>query len=162
MTKTVSKEELESIVNKHTLASTGLGLIPLPLADLAGLMTIQLNMVRKLAELYDVPFIKEAVKKLLSTLLGAFLLGNSLPFLASAVKIIPGLGQAIGAVAMPLACGASTYAAGKVFILHFASGGNLLTFDPARVKAYYKEMFEEGKTVVAEMKYKEKIKRGKS
>ena len=38
-----------------------------------------------------------------------------------------------------------TYAVGKVFIQHFESGETFLTFYPEKVKAYYAEMFEEGK-----------------
>ncbi|MCP4106117.1 MAG: hypothetical protein GY749_11350 [Desulfobacteraceae bacterium] len=51
---------------------------------------------------------------------------------------------------MPVAASASTYALGKIFIQHFASGGTFLTFDPEKVKAYYAEMFEDGKKVAGQ------------
>ena len=53
---------------------------------------------------------------------------------------------------MPLIAGASTYAVGKVFYRHFASGGTFLTFDPEKARAYYEEMFQKGKDVVKGMK----------
>ena len=40
-----------------------------------------------------------------------------------------------------------TYAAGRVFHQHFASGGTFLTFDPDKVREYYAQMLEEGKTI---------------
>ena len=40
--------------------------------------------------------------------------------------------------------GASTYAVGKVFTEHFASGGTFLTFDPEKVRKYYEQEFAQG------------------
>jgi len=53
---------------------------------------------------------------------------------------------------MPITAGAVTYAVGKVFHQHFASGGTFLSFDPDKVRDYYAEMLREGKTVAANMK----------
>lgn len=152
MLKEVSKKELDSIIINHVVASVGTGLIPLPVADIAGLTGIQLNMVRKLAEAYDVPFFKEAVKKSVTSLVGGVLLTRAGPMAASAIKAVPIIGQTIGALSMPIVCGASTYAAGRVFIRHFASGGTFLTFDSEKVKDYYFEMLKEGRKIVAEVK----------
>ncbi len=74
MVKEVSKEELDRILTQYILASAGVGMIPLPMADIAGLVGVQISMLKKLAELYDVPFFKEAVKKVLSSLVGSILL----------------------------------------------------------------------------------------
>ncbi len=158
MTKKISKQELDKILRHHTYASTGVGLIPVPAADIAGLMAVQLRMIKEIAEIYEVPFLKEAVKKVLTSLIGGVVLTNAMPFLASMVKFIPLVGQTLGMAAMPIACGASTYATGKVFIQHFESGGTFLTFDPGKVKAYYAEMLEEGKTVAANAKNRDPVK----
>lgn len=154
MIKIKSKEELDKILRHHTWVATGVGLIPVPTADIAGLMAVQLRMIKEIADIYEVPFLKEAVKKVLSSLIGGLILTNTMPFLASMVKFIPLVGQTLGMVAMPIACGASTYATGKVFIQHFDSGGTFLTFDPEKVKAYYAEMLEEGKNVAKTVKNK--------
>ncbi|MCP4105896.1 MAG: DUF697 domain-containing protein [Desulfobacteraceae bacterium] len=152
MEKKVAKEEIDKILRQYMLASAGVGMIPLPVADVAGLIGVQITMLKKLAELYDVPFLKEAVKKVLSSLVGGILLTNACPLIASTVKYIPIIGQAVGAVTMPALCGAATYATGKVFVQHFESGGTFLTFDPEKVRNYYAEMFEQGKTVAAKIK----------
>lgn len=151
-TPTIPSDQLDRIIKAHTVSSFGVGLIPAPGIDIAALMVIQHSMIKKIAALYGIPFFKEAVQKMLSTLIGSILFTNAMPLWFSVVKSIPFIGQTVGAATMPLVCGASTYAAGKVFIQHFESGGTLLTFDPKKVQAYYAKMFEEGKDVAASMK----------
>ncbi|MDM8550683.1 DUF697 domain-containing protein [Desulfobacterales bacterium HSG2] len=146
------KEREKKIVRNHVVASMAVGLIPIPLVDFVGVSGIQLNMLRSLAKAYGVPFSKDKGKNVISSLIGG---GASLPLgvaLASLVKVIPVIGQTTGALAMPVTAGAVTYAVGKVFIQHFASGGTFLTFDPEAVRAYYAEMLKEGEGVATGMK----------
>jgi uncharacterized protein (DUF697 family) len=142
----------DSIIKKHIIFSMGVGLIPVPMLDLVAITGVQLNMVRKLAEMYEVPFNDHKVKSTLSSLVGV---GMTVPLartLVSLTKMIPVAGQAVGFVTMPITAGATTFAVGKVFNKHFASGGTFLTFDSEKVRDYYNSMFEKGKSVVAEMK----------
>ena len=44
----------------------------------------------------------------------------------------------------------STYAVGKVFQTHFASGGTLLNFDPVKARELYKTEFQEGAQMAPE------------
>jgi hypothetical protein len=64
--------------------------------------------------------------------------------------MIPVVGTLLGGVAMPVLSGASTYAVGKVFIQHFASGGTFLTFDPAAVREYFMQELENGRLAAQE------------
>jgi hypothetical protein len=66
--------------------------------------------------------------------------------------LIPGVGSIVGGVTVSAFAGASTYALGEVFKMHFSKGGTILDFDPDRLRKYYKEKFEKGKKVVKEMK----------
>ncbi len=130
----------------------GIGLLPVPLVDIPALIVVQLNLLRQLSRIYDIPFFHDAVRKILSSMIAGTLPIVATPALAtSLVKFIPGLGQAAGALTMSAIAGASTYAIGKVFIQHFASGGTFLTFDPEKVSDYYTDMFEKGKLVVTEL-----------
>lgn len=143
---------LDKIAKHHILSSMGVGLIPLPVVDLVALMGIQLNMVRKVASEYNVPFKQDIGKSIISSLLGGFLpvtLGCSL---ASIIKLIPLIGQTTGAVTMPVVSGAATYAIYKVFVRHFESGGTFLDLEPAKVKSYFKEQFNKGKKVATDLK----------
>ncbi|MDM8523998.1 DUF697 domain-containing protein [Desulfococcaceae bacterium HSG8] len=158
---TTSEETLETtdpqtdadkIIRNHVIGSAGVGLIPVPLLDLAGLTGVQLNMLRRLAKVYGISFNKDRGKNLLAALIGggaAIPIGNTV---ASLVKVVPIVGQAAGALSMPAVAGATTYAVGKVFLQHFASGGTFLTFDPEEVRTYYSEMLKEGEKVVGDVK----------
>jgi len=147
----VPEEETDKIIRHHVWASAGVAMIPLPLADFAGLTVIQLNLIRKLADRFNVPFLKGAVKNILSAIVGSAVPATvSSPLAASLMKFFPIAGQGIGVATMPVIAGASTYAVGKVFVQHFASGGTFLTFDPKKVRAYYSEMFEEGKEIAGD------------
>jgi uncharacterized protein (DUF697 family) len=146
------QQELDAILRHHVWGAMGVGLVPLPLIDLVGITGVQINMLRRLAEIYVIPFEKDTVKNVLSALIGSALSVAVAPGLASLVKAIPIIGQTTGAVAMSLTAGASTYAVGKVFIKHFASGGTFLTFNAEKFKAYYTEMFEEGKKFAGHLK----------
>ncbi|MCP4106416.1 MAG: DUF697 domain-containing protein [Desulfobacteraceae bacterium] len=140
------------IIRNHMLVSMGIGLIPVPMVDMVGITGAQLNMMRRLAQIYEVPFTEHKLKTILTSLIGG---GGSLTvssIFCSLIKVIPVVGQAIGEISMPITAGAITYALGKVFLMHFATGGTLLTFKPEEVRAYYAEMLKEGKTVAASMK----------
>ena len=147
----VKRDDGNRIIKNHVLVSMGVGLIAVPLLDFVGITGAQLNMLRRLAKIYEIPFSKNKVKSILASLIGG---GGSLPvamIFGSLVKSVPVLGQTVGAVSMPISAGAMTYAVGKVFLQHFASGGTFLTFDPEAVRNYYAEMLKEGKTAAAGM-----------
>jgi uncharacterized protein (DUF697 family) len=139
------------VIRNHMLVSMAVGLIPIPMADIVGITAVQLNMLRKLAKIHEIPFTRNKVKSVLTSLVGG---GGSVPVaggFASLVKAVPVVGTTVGAVSMPIVAGAVTYAVGKVFLQHFASGGTFLTFDPEKVREYYSEMFKEGKTAASDM-----------
>jgi uncharacterized protein (DUF697 family) len=130
----------------------GIGLIPLPVIDFMALTALQLGMIRKLSNIYGFEFSKDLGKSFIGSLIGS---GTPLLIFkpaASLIKLIPVVGQAVGMVTMPVIAGASTYALGKVFKKHFEAGGTFLSFDPERMKKYYKEKFGEGKEVASELK----------
>lgn len=135
----------DGIVENYMLGALAVGLVPLPLVDMALLSGIQLKMLHRLAKLYDVEFSTQLGKSVIASLLGS---GIPLSFsfnLRSLVRGIPLYGQAMGMISVSLFGGASTYAIGKVFVQHFESGGTFLTFDPKRVRDYYAQQFEKGK-----------------
>ncbi|MDP6681454.1 MAG: DUF697 domain-containing protein [Desulfobacterales bacterium] len=148
-------DSIDKTIRNHTIGSMGVGLIPLPVVDLVALVGIQLNMLRKLAKSYDIPFFKDKVKNILASLIGGGIPVTLSAAFTSLMKSIPVIGQTTGAFAMPILAGATTYAVGKVFTQHFASGGTFLSFDPDAVRDYYYEMFKEGQKVASKMKKSE-------
>ncbi len=149
-------EKAKHIVQRYIYWSMGAGLIPVPFVDLAAVFGIQVKMLYDLSKEYELAFSKSRVKSLVSSLVGGAVptaAGGALSTLAfgSLAKTLPYIGTMVGVVTVPVFCGASTYALGRVFTQHFASGGTFLDFDPAAVREYYRTQFEAGKLVAREM-----------
>jgi uncharacterized protein (DUF697 family) len=146
---TEQERQGEAIIGRYVMWSVGSGFIPIPLMDIAAVTAVQIRMLSKEAALFGVPFSEARAKGMISALLGS-VVPSTLAYgsIGSIVKAIPLVGFVAGAITLPAFYGASTYAVGKVFLQHFASGGNLLDFDPEKSKAYFQEKLEEGKQVV--------------
>ena len=135
-------------IRRNVYWSMGLGLIPIPLLDIVAVTGIQIKMLSELAKLYNVPFSEHRAKSFISAIIGGVGAQQvAWRVMGSFLKTIPVVGTITTFTAMPIFGGASTYAVGKVFQQHFASGGTFLSFDPAAVREYYREMYEEGKKV---------------
>lgn len=141
-------EEASKVLNRHVLYSMGVGLLPFPLMDALALAAVQVSLLTKLAALHGVPYAGETARGAVASLIG-----STIPVIAGrylgrlALKWIPVVGQPVSMLTIPVAAGAATYALGKVFIQHFASGGTFLTFDPTRVQDYYREKLREAEQV---------------
>jgi uncharacterized protein (DUF697 family) len=146
MTMEERDEAAEKLVDRFTLWSGGAGLIPIPLVDIAAVGGVQIQMLRRLSELYDVPFSENAGKSVLASLAGSLIPASAASTtamgLTSALKLIPGVGTIIAAVTMPAFSAGATYLIGKVFIQHFASGGTLLDFNPPDYREFIKAQKE--------------------
>jgi len=141
------RDELASeLVNRFSLWSGAAGLIPVPILDMVAVGGVQLQMLRRLSEIYGVPFAENRGKSIIATLAGSFIPASTATgtavSLGSLVKGLPGVGTAIGIVSMPAFSAAATFAIGKVFIQHFASGGTLLDFNPPDYREFIKAQKE--------------------
>ncbi len=145
-------EEANNFVRRRMFWSAGVGLVPLPLVDLVALTAMQIDMVRVLAKNYDVPFRRDAVKSIVSGLLGGVVPVSMAPTFGSVLKAVPIIGAPLGILSTSILGGAATYAIGKVFIMHFEAGGTILDFDPDAMNDYFMEKFNEGKQMVKDVK----------
>lgn len=137
------RDELAAqIVDRFSLYSGAAGLIPVPLVDVATVGGVQLQMLRKLSEIYAVPFTENRGKSIIASLAGALIPASGATSTAmgvgSLLKSLPGIGTLAGAVSMPVFSAGATYVIGKIFIQHFASGGTLLDFDPPDYREFIK------------------------
>ena len=62
------------------------------------------------------------------------LAGGSLAVLGTVIKLIPIVGTAVGMAVSSGFAYALTQAVGKVFVLHYETGGSLLNFEPEKVR----------------------------
>jgi len=146
MTDQERDEAASKLVDRFSLWSGAAGLIPIPIVDMAAVGGVQLQMLRRLSEIYGVPFSDNRGKSIIASLAGAVLPASTATTTAvsvgSLVKSLPGFGTAIGAVTMPVFSAGATYVIGKVFIQHFASGGTLLDFNPPDYREFIKAQKE--------------------
>ena len=141
------RDELASqAVDRFSLWSGAAGLIPVPIIDIAAVGGVQLQMLRRISEIYGVPFSSNRGKSIIASLAGAIIPASTATTTAMSVgslmKGLPGVGTAIGALTMPVFSAGATYVIGKVFIQHFASGGTLLDFNPPDYREFIKAQQE--------------------
>lgn len=141
--ETVSADErraAEKVVERFSMYSGAAGLIPLPGIDLATVGGVQIQMLRRLSQIYGVPFSENLGKSLIAALAGALVPATSGMGAVSLVKSVPVAGTVVAVMAMPTLSAGATYAIGMAFIEHFASGGTLLDFSPPDYRAFIKRL----------------------
>ena len=142
--KSSQTKHADTIIRNHVIWSMGAGMIPILIADIFAVSALQLDMIKQLCKVYDLDYKETQGKALVTSLTSSTLARIGA---RSLVKLIPGLGI-FGGIPVAIFAGASTYALGEVFKRHFDSGGTILDFDVERVKKFYDEKFEKGKTIV--------------
>jgi len=143
----VSRAEIDDIIRKHVYGAMALGLAPVPLIDVLGLIAIQMNLVRSLAQKHEVSFQSHLAKPVIASLVGGVVPVAITPMIASFVKVIPVIGYTTGAASLSLLGAGATYAVGRVFADHFAAGGSMNDFDVNSSQATFKKEFEKGKAM---------------
>lgn len=138
-------QQAMALVKGYVPWSVGAGLLPMPFIDMVALTAVQLRMLSKLSAMYNVPFMENGVKSIVSSLLGTVISTNVGSALGSLVRIVPLVGPVIGMAAVPGMYSAATYAIGRVFVSHFEAGGTFLDFDPQKTRAYFVAEFEKAK-----------------
>ncbi len=145
-------ERSDAIIRRHVLLAAGAGLIPLPLADLAAVTGIQMSMLTELAENQGIPFSRHRAQSIVSSLLAGLASREIASMgLATALKLIPGVGTALGVASLPLAAAAFTYAIGTVFRDLFAAGRNLESFNPEHIIPAFRQQFSQSRKIAAEI-----------
>ncbi len=135
----------DRVIKKHVIWSTGAGLIPIPIADLAAVTAVQVSMLEELTVIYGVQYSESVLKSFVTALTG----GMAARLGASALKAIPGLGSVIGGVSMSVMSGASTYGVGQVARRQFDDAADLAKVDLGKAKQDYKDAYEKGKEYVS-------------
>jgi uncharacterized protein (DUF697 family) len=110
------------IVERHKNYAAMGGLVPVPIANIAGVTAINLRMVKQLSELYQVPFQRDRMRALIVGLVGGTVpTGVGTATSSMLMWIVPG-GLLLGLGASALTAGAITRGIGLVFIESFESG----------------------------------------
>ena len=155
-TTTERRDEVASkLVDRFAIWSGVAGLIPVPVIDAFAVGGLQIQMLRRLSQIYGVAFSENRGKALIASLAGSMIPTTSGIGAASVLKAVPIVGTIVAGFVIPVLSAGATYAIGKAFIQHFASGGTLLDFNPPDyrefVKATVRRCGTHGLQVPAEM-----------
>lgn len=125
------RDQIATKLVSHFAVWSGVaGLIPVPFVDAIAVGGTQIQMLRRLSQVYGVPFSENTGKALIASLAGTMIPATSGIGAASVLKAVPIFGTIVAGFVMPVLSAGATYAIGKAFIQHFASGGTLLDFNP--------------------------------
>jgi uncharacterized protein (DUF697 family) len=134
-----TRDEMASkLVDRFALWSGVAGLIPVPIVDAVAVGGLQVQMVRRISQIYDVEFSENRGKALIASIAGSMIPATSGIGAASVLKAVPIVGTIAGGFVMPALSAGATYAIGKAFIQHFATGGTLLNFNPPDYRQFIK------------------------
>lgn len=143
-----NQHEIDAIIRNRVHSSLAIALVPIPLIDMAALAALQMEMIYKLAKAYNIPFKAEWGKQVSTALVSGILPSLITPKLSDLVRYIPIVGPGLSLATLPLANGAATYAVGRTFAKHFATGESLYDLDMKKLGSEIKAGFEESKKTV--------------
>lgn len=154
---TARLDKANALIHRNVLWALGAGVVPFPVVDVIAITSIQMKMLKELTDVYELKFTSHLAKEAVASFaagLGSVGLGTLIG--GSLAKLVPAIGQTLGVITIPLVAAAFTRATGRIFVMHFESGGTLLDFKPEAMREYFKKEFEEAKAVVAQMQKTDK------
>jgi uncharacterized protein (DUF697 family) len=139
-----------AIVGLYSKIAAVAGLVPGGLLNFAAILAVQVTMVWRIANTFGHRESRTRIRGVIMALFGSAVptaLGGGVMFgvRSIAVRSLPTFiaGTVAGFVVTPVFAYAMTKAIGSVFVMHFESGGTLLTFDPKAFREYFIKEFQE-------------------
>lgn len=134
------------IVERYSMYAACGGLLPLPVLDFGILFTVQVKMILDLADEHGVRVDKKRAKMVLAAIVGGAVPqlareGTAMG-LASAAKVIPGIGTGVGMVVASSVAYIETRLIGRVFANHFRDGRAIVDIDTGAVKEWFNKSKE--------------------
>jgi uncharacterized protein (DUF697 family) len=126
------RAQARAIVDRHATYSAVGGILPLPIASVAGITTIIIRMVKMLSTLYGVPFERDRARAIVAGLVGGATPTGFAAVTTSTLFYAVPSGLLLGTVVSAVSAVACTRSIGRVFIEHFESGATLNDFRAPR------------------------------
>ena len=122
---TKRQAQARAIVARHAAYSAVGGIVPLPVASVAGITTIIIRMVKMLSDLYGVPFERDRARAIIVGLVGGTMPTGFAAVATSTLFYVVPSGALMGLVVSSITAIACTRSIGQIFIEHFESGATL-------------------------------------
>lgn len=121
-----------AIIERHAAYAAVGGVIPVPIANVAGVTAVIVRMVKVLSGLYGVPFERDRARAMVIGLMGGTVpTGLGAVTASTLVALIPG-SAVIGLGVSSIAAIACTRSIGRVFVEHFEGGATLNELPPQK------------------------------
>jgi len=109
------RDELASkLVDRFAIWSGVAGLIPVPVIDAVAVGGLQIQMLRRLSQIYGVAFSENRGKALIASLAGSMIPTTSGIGAASVLKAVPIVGTIVAGFVIPVLSAGATYAIGRL------------------------------------------------
>lgn len=141
---------VEKTLRDSVYISMGIGIVPFPLFNVAAVTAGNLLLAKKLSELYGVEFKEGAAKKIIAAVIGAGAGTLATPLIESVVGLVPVIGWPLVIGTKPALNGMTTYALGRMFIIHFERGGSFVGSNLDVMKEDFKAAFKNSREWLGE------------
>lgn len=137
-------DESLAIVSLYSKIAAGVGLLPGGLLNFAAILAVQVTMVWKIANKFGQKEGKERIRGSVMSLIGSVVPTSLGHGAGAAVLAIPAViaGTVVYFLVTPVLAYAMTQAVGNAYIMHFESGGTLLTFDARAFGEHFLKEFQ--------------------
>ncbi len=146
-------EQSISTVDSYSKIAAAVGLLPGGPLNFAAILAVQVTMVWKISKNFGHEDGKDRIRGSVMSLFGSFVSTTVGHGAGVAIASIPAViaGTLVYFLVTPVLAYAMTKAVGNTYIMHFESGGTLLTFDPKAFADYFLAEFKKaGGKVAAE------------
>ena len=140
-----SVSEAVRIVNLYSKIAAVAGLLPGNLLNFAAILAVQVTMVWRIANIFGHRDGRSRIRGSILSLMGSVVpttLGHGIGFVVAAIPAVIA-GSVLYFLVTPVLAYALTQAVGNTFVMHFESGGTLLTFNPKAFQEYFLKEFQE-------------------
>ncbi len=128
----------ERLVRRHAAVAAAIGLLPLPLIDMAALSAWQMKMLAGLFALYGRKYDAGRGRNLLAALAGGVVpVSAATGSLGYLLHLVPLVGPGLSLLALPGLAGAATLALGRLFSSHLSLGVDPLRLDPVLIRGRF-------------------------
>jgi len=114
----LKRDRANAIIAATTATCFGIGFVPIPFADAAALVPAQIGMIASITAVYGLSLDRSMMTAIISSLLGtsgATFIGRAI--VANLIKLIPGVGTALGGVISGATAAALTTALGRTYVI---------------------------------------------
>jgi uncharacterized protein (DUF697 family) len=140
-----TRAKIETIIKNRSLLAASLGIVPIPVLNLASVTVVQVAMVQAITRLYNIEAKKSWIKNIIASVLGGVASTGGSGVLAGGLAAVPLVGTSLSVLTAPALNGLTTYAIGYMFVRYFESNDGLFKANAKALGGWFKEGFKQGR-----------------